>query len=71
MDTHDKLNNPTKTIARSILIIVWWVCIWGLTDYIIHHLSDKDPLRKVAFYVGLMVVVLGCIGLDPSMLQHM
>lgn len=71
MDAHDKLNNPTRTIARSILIIVWWVSIWGLTDYIIHHLAYKDPLRKVVFYVGLMIIVLGCVGLDPNMLHHM
>jgi len=71
MDNHDKLINPTRTITRSILIIVWWVCIWGLTDFVIHHMADKDPLRKVAFYIGLMVIVLGCVSLDPNMLYHM
>jgi hypothetical protein len=71
MDTNDKVNNPTRTLARSILIIVWWVCIWGLTDFIIHHMARKNPFRKIAFYIGLMAIVLGCVGLDPTMLNYM
>ena len=71
MDINDKVNNPAKTIARSILLIIWWVCIWGLTDFVIHHLSNKDPLRKVAFYVGLLTIIIGCVGLDPNMLNYM
>ena len=71
MDTHDKLVNPTRTIIRSILIIVWWVSVWGLADFVIHHMANKDPYRKVVFYLGLMTIVLGTIGLDPHMLYHM
>ena len=71
MNTNNKVNNPTRTISRSILIIIWWVSIWGLTEFIIHHLADKDPLRKVVFYIGLIIIVLGCVGLDPNMLYHM
>ena len=67
----ENINNPLRTIARSILIIVWWVSIWGLTDFIIHHMASKNPFRKVAFYLGLMAIVLGCVGLDPHMLYHM
>jgi len=71
MNTQDKLNDPVKTVARSILIIIWWVCVWGLTDHVIHHMASKDPLRKLALYVGLILLVLGTIGLDPHILYHM
>jgi hypothetical protein len=71
MDNQDKTKNPIKTVARSVFIIVWWVCVWGLTDYIIHHMASKDPFRKVIVYIGLMLLVLGTIGLDPHMLYHM
>jgi len=71
MDEQDKSRVPLKTIARSIMIIVWWVCVWGLTDYIIHHMASKCPIRKLAVYIGLMLLVLGTIGLDPHMLHHM
>ena len=71
MDPHDKVANPTRTIVRSILIIIWWVCIWGLTDYIVHHIASKSPYHKVVFYVGLILIILGTIGLDPQMLHHM
>jgi len=70
MDPHDKLSNPTRTITRSILIIVWWVCIWGLTEFILHHIANKSTIHKVAFYIGLMLLILGTIGLDPHMLYH-
>jgi hypothetical protein len=71
MIDQDRIKSPMKTIARSILIIVWWVAVWGLTDFIVHHMSNKCPLRKVAVYLGLMLLVLGTLGLDPNMLQHM
>jgi len=70
METQDKIKNPIKTVARSIFIIVWWVCIWGLTEHIIHHMASKDPFRKILLYIGLMLLVLGTIGLDPKMLNH-
>jgi len=71
MSEQDKTKTPMKTIVRSILIIVWWVAVWGLTDHVIHHMSNKSPMRKLALYVGLMLLVLGTIGLDPHMLHHM
>ena len=70
METQDKIKNPVKTVARSVFIIVWWVCIWGLTEHMIHHMSSKDPFRKVLVYIGLMLIVLGTLGLDPKMLNH-
>jgi hypothetical protein len=71
MNLQDKTKSPIKTIARSILIILWWVCIWGLTDYIIHHMSSKNIMIKPILYIGLMLLVLGTIGLDPQILYHM
>jgi hypothetical protein len=71
MNLQDKTKSPIKTIARSILIIIWWVCIWGLTDYIIHHMSSKNIMIKPILYIGLMLLVLGTIGLDPQILYHM
>jgi len=71
MEPSDKISNPFRTIARSILIIVWWVSVWGLMDMIVHHMSSKDPARKILFYIGNMIIVLGTIGLDPHVLHHM
>lgn len=71
MNVEDKSKTPLKTILRSILIIIWWVCIWGLTDYLIHHMASKDVIRKPVLYIGLMLLVLGTIGLDPQLLYHM
>jgi hypothetical protein len=71
MNEQDKTRVPLKTIARSIMIIVWWVCVWGLTDHVIHHMASKCPMRKLIVYIGLMLLVLGTIGLDPNMLHHM
>jgi len=71
MEKDDKMANPVRTIVRSALIIIWWVCIWGLTDYFIHHISSKSPFHKIIFYIGLMVIILGTLGLDPHMLYYM
>jgi amino acid transporter len=71
MKRKDSNKTPIKIIVRSILIIIWWLCVWGLTDHIIHHMTFKNPMRKIAIYIGLMLLVLGTIGLDPNILQHM
>lgn len=66
-----RVSNPTKTILRSLLIIVWWVCIWELVNYAIHYLSSKSLFQKPIIYIGLIAIILGTVGLDPHVLDHM
>ncbi len=68
---HDGINNTTHTILRSFLIIVWWVSVWELTMYAVNHIASNSPFHKIIIYIGLMLIVIGTIGLDPKMLQHM
>jgi hypothetical protein len=53
-----------RTIFDSVLVIVWWVSIWGITEYVVHHVNSKNPFRVFITYIGLLLMVLGVVYLD-------
>ena len=67
---HDRINSPKHTILRSFLIIIWWVSVWELTMYAVNHISSNSPFHKIIIYIGLMLIIIGTVGFDPYMLEH-
>ena len=60
-----------KAIAYSILVILWWIGVWGLADTIIHLVFKGQTMKELMVYVGLISVVLVVIFLYPEFLDHM
>jgi hypothetical protein len=59
------------SLLRSILVVAWWIGTWGLTDTIIHSLTDSSVLHKIIIYISLILLVLGTVALKPSMIHHL
>ena len=65
MKTEDaNAKSTVKSVFDSILVIVWWVSIWGITEYVVHHINSKNPFRVFITYIGLLLMVLGVVYLD-------
>ena len=58
--------STTRTIFDSVLVIVWWVSIWGITEYVVHHINRKNPFRVFITYIGLLLMILGVVYLDEQ-----
>lgn len=59
------------SLLRSILVVIWWIGTWGLTDTIIHSLTANSVIHKIIIYVSLILLVLGTIVIKPSIIQHL
>jgi len=68
------MENPhfpvSKNILRSILVILWWVSVWGIAEIIVHHFSNAKTFGKIVFYCSLLLLVLGAVAIEPSLASH-
>ena len=72
MKTEDAIPKSTmRTILDSVLVIVWWVSIWGITEYIVYHVNRKNPYRVFITYIGLLLMILGVVYLDEQVAQKL
>lgn len=58
------------SLIRSLLIIVWWIGVWGLSDLLIHSLSKNNTITKAIIYFTMILLVLGTVAIKPSMVNH-
>ena len=59
-----------KNILRSVLVILWWVSVWGIAEIFVHQFSNTNPIRKMIFYGALLIIVLGVVSIDPTLSNH-
>jgi hypothetical protein len=60
-----------KAVAYSILIILWWIGIWGTADTIIHMVFKGETMKELGVYLFFIVTVLVVIFLNPEFLDRM
>lgn len=58
-----------QRLAYSTLVVLWWVGIWGITDWIVHHISGTNAMKKLILYIGLSAMVAGTVALSPDALE--
>ena len=59
-----------RSLWTSTLVILWWVGVWGIMDWVVHHVSGAKPFRKLAMYLALLLLVGGTLYLKPEMESH-
>jgi hypothetical protein len=54
----------------SILLIVWWIGVWGLCDTIIQSITKGNFYTSCIAYGTLIIVVLGYVTLYPRDIDY-
>lgn len=54
-------------ILFIIMVILFWVSIWGLSDALVEHWEKKD---KIKYYVALLATISLLLYVNPSLIQH-
>jgi hypothetical protein len=52
-------------IRVAFIIIIFWVAIWGLAEETITTLEKRHGLKRWTLYLGLLVLSLLFIVIDP------
>ena len=55
-----------RSLGISLLTIVWWVAIWGLSDTIIHHVFKSSIAVELALYISMIAFVMVMIFIFPE-----
>jgi hypothetical protein len=54
-------------ILFIIMVILFWVSIWGLSDALVDDWPKKD---KIKYYLGLLVIISLLLFINPRLIQH-
>ncbi len=60
-----------KPLLHSILTILWWVGIWGLTELAIEYATKYHIPSKPFFYIGLLLLVSVVLYFDPNLTESL
>ena len=64
-------SNRYKPLLYSVLLIFWWIGVWGITDTVIHMVFKGHTMKELGVYIGLVSLVLFVIFVNPEFLDRM
>lgn len=59
-----------ESVVKSIIIIIWWIAIWGTADTIIHHVFKGETILELGVYLCMIAFVLFMVYLFPDLTLH-
>ena len=60
----------TKLFFLALLIVLWWVSVWGLVETFLQPFIKGSPSRALAVYGTLFVSVAAILVFFPELLEH-
>lgn len=66
MHMHDK----NSVLIYSTFVILWWLSVWGLFEEFIHHVSNKNPMKKVVIYLSIIAIIIAVTYHVPKTLEQ-
>ncbi len=60
-----------KAVAYSIILIIWWIGVWGIADTVIHLVFKGQTMKELGVYIFFVTFVLFIIFLHPELLDRM
>ncbi len=59
-----------ESVVKSIIIIIWWIGIWGAADTIIHLVFKGETMMELGIYITMISFVLFMVYLYPDLTLH-
>ena len=60
-----------KAVLYSIILILWWVGVWGIADTVIHMVFKGETMKELGVYIFFVVSVLLLVFINPEVLDRM
>lgn len=60
-----------KAVVYSVILIIWWIGVWGIADTIIHLVFKGETMKELGVYIFFVTSVLFLIFLHPELLERM
>ena len=59
-----------KILPLALLIILWWVGVWGFVETIIHMYIRGSNMKALFIYGSMILIVLVIINMNPKMVDY-
>jgi hypothetical protein len=63
--------NRYKAVLYSLILIIWWIGVWGIADTMIHLVFKGETMKELGVYIGFVTIVLVIIFVHPELLERM
>jgi hypothetical protein len=63
--------NRYKPLVYSLLLIIWWIGVWGIADTVIHMVFKGQTMKELGVYIGFVSLVLLVVFVNPEFLDRM
>ena len=60
-----------KAVFYSLLLILWWIGVWGIADTVIHLVFKGETMKELGVYIFFVVTVLAFVFLHPDFIERM
>jgi predicted membrane channel-forming protein YqfA (hemolysin III family) len=57
----------SKFFMKIALGVIWWIALWGIFEIIIEHYTKRSVAMRLAFYVTMIVFVIGVTNCHPEL----
>lgn len=54
-------------ILIGILIVIWWVGVWGLIETCVQQFTNGNPLKSCVIYGSMVLFVILVVFLNPNL----
>jgi len=65
-----ELGKIIYVLMIGVLIVIWWVGIWGLIETGVHYYARNSIPRALAIYSLLVTIVIIVIFYNPVIVDH-
>lgn len=62
--------NRYKAVLYSVILIAWWIGVWGIADTVIHMVFQGETLKELGVYIFLVVSVLFLVFVNPELVDR-
>ena len=66
-----ELSMKINMILIGILIVVWWVGVWGLIETCVHQIAKGNPLKCYVIYASMVFFVMFVVYLNPKLEENL
>lgn len=63
--------NRYKAVFYSVILIIWWIGVWGIADTVIHLVFQGETMKELGVYIFFVTAVLLIIFVHPELLERM
>ena len=69
---YNKMSLFTSPKIMTLLVVqMWWIAIWGLVYIGIEWIVGKNKVMEFGVYMGLMILVLLVLQLNPHIIEDL